>query len=51
MCGHLVHDSLRMVTSEGHLSAVQLTQQDGETVHVTPGAGWTPPQELWSLDP
>ena len=46
---HLVHDGLGVVTSEGNLPGVQLPQQDGQAVHVTPGAGRTAPEKLWSL--
>ena len=49
MKAHLIHDGLGVMTSEGDLPSVQLPQQDGEAVHVTPGAGRTPPQELRSL--
>ena len=38
------------MTSEGDLPSVQLPQQDGEAVHVTPGARRAPPQELRSLN-
>ena len=46
---YLVHHHVGVAATERNLPAVQLPEEDAETVDVTVGGGGLASQELWSL--